>query len=125
MIPEGMTAEQRIDQLERALHASVDLNEAACRVMGMEDDMTRKETVSSTSDDRVVNNVMRHNYRVLTETEKTQMQRLKDLGLEFVQHLHLVGNTDPAGERQGSRELSLAQTKIEEAVMWGVKHITR
>lgn len=81
--------------------------------------------VGSTSDERVVNNVMRHNYRVLTDTEKAQMQRLKDLGLEFVQHLHLIGNTDPTGERQGSRELSIAQTKIEEAVMWGVKQITK
>jgi hypothetical protein len=84
-----------------------------------------KKTVSSTSDDRVVNNIMRHNYRVLSDDEKQYMQWIKDHGLTFVEMLHRIGNTDPKGERQGSRELSLAQTKIEEAVMWAVKHITR
>jgi hypothetical protein len=74
------------------------------------------ETVGSTSDDRTVNNVMRHQYRVLSDEEKAQMQRIKDLGLEFHQLVDKLG---------GSRELSLCKTKIEEAVMWGVKHITR
>jgi hypothetical protein len=83
------------------------------------------KTVPSTSDSRVVNNIMRHNYRVLDGSEKEAMGDVKDSGLAFVQMLHKIGGTDPAGERQGSRELSLAQTKIEEAVMWAVKHITR
>lgn len=82
-------------------------------------------TVASTSDARVVNNVMRHAYRVLSEGEKAQMQALKDGGLVFVELLHSVGGTDAAGDRQGSRELEIAQTKIEEAVMWAVKHVTR
>ncbi len=88
----------------------------------------QSETVESTSDDRTVNNLMRHQYRVLSDTEKGQMQTIKDLGLEFVQCLHDVGGTQdtlngrPAG--QASRELSVAQTKIEEAVMWAVKHVT-
>ena len=82
-------------------------------------------TVDSTSDDRTVNNLMRHKYRVLTDVEKQQMQELKDAGLAFAHLLHIIGGTEPTGERQGSRELSLAQTKIEEAVMWGTKHITR
>jgi hypothetical protein len=71
--------------------------------------------ISSTSDDRVINNVMRHNYRVLTETEKDCMRDIKDAGLEFVLLVDSIGS---------SRELSLAKTKIEEAVMWAVKHIT-
>lgn len=82
-------------------------------------------TVDSTSDDRTVNNLMRHKYRVLSDVEKQQMQEIKDAGLAFAQLLHTIGGTEPAGERQGSRELSLAQTKIEEAVMWAVKHITQ
>lgn len=86
---------------------------------------TAGKTVESTGDNRVVNNVMRHEYRVLDEQEKLNMQRVKDDGLRVVELLHYIGGTDPAGERQGSRELSLAQTKIEEAVMWAVKHITR
>lgn len=71
--------------------------------------------VDSTSDSRIVNNVMRHAYRVLSDSEKTQMQELKDMGLEFHDYLSAMGN---------SRELSLAKTKIEEAVMWAVKHVT-
>lgn len=86
-------------------------------------------SVSSTSDERVVNrvvnNVMRHEYRKLSEAEKDQMKSVKDLGLDAISLLHQIGGTDPAGDRLASRELSLAATKIEEAVMWAVKHITR
>lgn len=73
-------------------------------------------TVDSTSDGRVINNTMRHKYRVLDEEEKDQMEAVKDHGLGFVEVLDEIG---------GSRELSLAKTRIEEAVMWAVKHITR
>lgn len=72
--------------------------------------------VPATSDQRVANNVMRHEYRVLNDAEKAQMKAIKDKGLEFVELLHSIGS---------SREVSLAITKMEEAVMWGVKHITR
>jgi len=81
--------------------------------------------VDSASNARTVNNIMRHQYRKLSETEKVHMGQIKDLGLHFVELLHIVGGTDKNGERQASRELALAQTKIEEAVMWGVKHITK
>ena len=74
------------------------------------------DRVDSTSDDRVRNNVMRHEYRILTEREKQQMQDIKTLGLGLHEYLESMG---------ASRELSLAKTKIEEAVMWAVKHITR
>jgi hypothetical protein len=74
------------------------------------------ETVASTSDARTVNNVMRHEYRVLSDVEKAQMQSIKDIGLEFYDLLEQLGS---------SRELSLAKTKIEEAVMWSVKHLTK
>lgn len=74
------------------------------------------ETVPSTSDARTVNNVMRHAYRVLTDAEKTQMQAIKDEGLKFHEMVDGIGQ---------SRELSIAKTKIEEAVMWAVKHVTR
>ncbi len=72
-------------------------------------------TVNSTSDERTVNNVMRHAYRVLSDAEKAQMQAIKDMGLEFHTLVDGIGH---------SREISLAKTKIEEAVMWAVKHIT-
>jgi hypothetical protein len=71
------------------------------------------------------NNVMRHSSRLLTDIEKGRVLAVKDAGLAFVELLHGVGESNPAGDRQSSRELSIAQTKIEEAVMWAVKHITR
>jgi hypothetical protein len=83
--------------------------------------LTRNEDgayVSSTSDERVVNNAMRHSYRVLSDVEKAQMQSIKDSGASFYNLLTEVG------QGLSSRELSLAKTKIEEAVMWAVKHIT-
>lgn len=73
-------------------------------------------TVDSASDERTANNVMRHEYRVLSDAEKEQMKTIKDMGLAFHDYVKSVGQ---------SRELSLAATKIEEAVMWAVKHITK
>ena len=74
------------------------------------------DTVPSHSDDRTANNAVRHAYRVLTDAEKQQMVELKDLGAAFIAKCYEIG---------ASRELSLAVTKAEEAVMWGVKHVTR
>ncbi|WP_425991361.1 DUF7681 family protein [Afipia sp. DC4300-2b1] len=72
-------------------------------------------SVDSASDARTVNNTMRHAYRILSDAEKASMQAIKDEGLKFHDLIAGMGN---------SREISLAKTKIEEAVMWGVKHIT-
>lgn len=72
--------------------------------------------VDSKSDERIVNNVMRHQYRVLSDDEKALMQQIKDEGLALYNLFENAGN---------SRELSIAKTKVEEAVMWGVKHITK
>lgn len=71
--------------------------------------------MDSNSDERVSNNTVRHKYRVLSEDEKAQMLEIKDLGLNFIDKCNSYGK---------SRELSLAITKMEEAVMWAVKHIT-
>ena len=85
------------------------------------------ETVSSTSDARIVNNVMRHEYRVLTDAEKVLVGRIKDLGAQF-----LAVCDEATAERLRSgvsgdihREIALARTKIEEAVMWAVKGVTK
>lgn len=66
-------------------------------------------TLDSTSD------TMRHQYRTLNEAEKANMLKVKDMGLELHRFMSGLGNT---------REISLAKTKVEEAVMWAVKHIT-
>lgn len=74
------------------------------------------DRVDSASDDRTANNAVRHTYRVLTDAEKQQMVDLKDLGAAFITKCHEIG---------ASREMSLAVTNAEQAVMWAVKHITR
>lgn len=72
-------------------------------------------TIDSTSDARVVNNTMRHAYRALSDDEKALMQKIKDDGLALHDFVASLGN---------SREISIAKTKIEEAIMWAVKHLT-
>lgn len=71
--------------------------------------------VDSTSNERTVNNTMRHQYRVLSEEEKKQMRNIKDMGQQFLDYISAMSS---------SREISIAKTKIEEAVMWAVKHVT-
>ena len=72
--------------------------------------------MDSTSDQRIANNVMRHEYKVLNDADKTAIQAVKDVGLLFHETVDKLGQ---------SREVSLAKTKIKEAVMWAVKHITK
>jgi len=76
----------------------------------------QSEMVDSTSDRRTENNTLRHNYRTLSEQEKADMVMVKDAGLVFLKVLDRL---------ETSRENSLARTKIEEAVMWAVKGITK
>jgi hypothetical protein len=72
--------------------------------------------IPSTAPERVQNNVMRHQYKKLSDAEAQAMTAIKDKGLELHQLIDSLGH---------SRELSLAMTKAEEAVMWAVKHITK
>ena len=72
--------------------------------------------VDSESDSRTVNNAVRHQYRVLSDDEKRDMVKIKDIGLDLIELIDRLGQ---------SRELSIAKTKTEEAVMWAVKHITK
>jgi hypothetical protein len=59
---------------------------------------------------------MREVYRPLSQPESWDMLEIKRLGREFYEFMEKIGD---------SREMSLAKTKIEEAVMWATKHITR
>jgi hypothetical protein len=82
-------------------------------------------------------NVMRHEYRPLTDGEKLQITLVKNMGRDFIRLCDGIGGErgppgDPGsvhapgtGTPIGSRELSLAKTKMQEAVFWAVHHITR
>lgn len=72
--------------------------------------------IKSESDDRTANNAVRHTYRSLTDDEKQQMVDLKDLGAAFIAKCQFIG---------ASREMALAITNAEQAVMWAVKHVTK
>lgn len=82
------------------------------------------DKVQSESDDRTTNNAVRHAYRVLSEAEKQQMLEIKDLGATFIAKLHEIGGTKATEDRFASRNLSLANTHAEDAVMRAVRHIT-
>jgi hypothetical protein len=76
----------------------------------------QRESFDSTDDQRADNSPLRHQYRTLSEQDKADVTMIKDAGLVFIKALdHL----------EDSREKSIARTKIEEAVMWAVKGITR
>lgn len=61
-------------------------------------------------------NDVRHEYRTLSDEEKALVKDVKDKGLDFLKLCDAVGT---------SREVSIAKTNIEQAVMWLTKHITR
>lgn len=55
-------------------------------------------------------------FKELSEDQKTKVDQLKAKGIE----LHaLIGSCPP------SREASVAKTKLEEAIMWAVKGVTK
>ena len=60
--------------------------------------------------------VMRQAYRELTVEDQKNVRLIKVAGANFIEILD--------GVSLGSREISLAKTKTEEAVMWAVKHVT-
>jgi len=71
--------------------------------------------IDSESDNRTANNAVRYQYRVLSDAEKARMLAIKDAGAALLNLIEAEG---------ASRELSIAKTKTEEAVMWAVKHVT-
>lgn len=101
---------------EQSFAGSTPPEAIACEVPDAPADATETVVkVDCTSDERTINNVIGHEYRVLSHTEKVAMKKIKDMGLELHEYIAKIGS---------SRELSVAKTKIEEAVMWAVKHIT-
>lgn len=55
-------------------------------------------------------------FRSLSDMELARIRRLQETGGEFVSLIMGLGN---------SRELTLARTRAEEAIMWSIKAITK
>ena len=72
--------------------------------------------LDSAKDERTANNTMRHQYRVLSDSEKALMMQIKNIGLSLDVLITSLGS---------KREYSIAKTKLEEAVMWAVKGLTQ
>ena len=91
------------------------------------------DDINSTSDDRTQNNAVRHKYRTLSDAEKAQMAALKDKGAELLGLIEELRTpiediqTENGEMAVGSfdRELEIATERVEEAVMWAVKHVTK
>lgn len=73
------------------------------------------KTYASTDDKRAESQPMRHQYRELSAEEKQMVSDLKTKGQELLDLIEKAG---------ASRELAIARTKTEEAVMWAVKGVT-
>ena len=81
------------------------------------------------SDDPTVNNKGRHQYRVLSDEEKRIVHTIKDVGANFCGYIdallkqaQLPSGSGPALD---PRCAALAKTKMEEAVMWAVRGLTK
>jgi hypothetical protein len=108
--------------------------------------------IDSASDDRVKNNVMRHEYRQLSDAEKVEMKAIKDAGValcDLILNLQtrrmaevdkslqaqakLAGNNPAAydmilrtqvKQAQIMRACDVAQQRAEESIMWVIKALT-
>ncbi|RSU76588.1 hypothetical protein BRX37_08415 [Sphingomonas sp. S-NIH.Pt3_0716] len=101
-------------------------------------DQLTPSMVDSASNQRTANNAVRHQYRVLSDAEKAAMVAIKDKGGEFLTLIDSLRSPPvpvsaaewgdrldpPMAVATFNRELTIAAEKIEEAVMWAVKHIT-
>jgi len=72
--------------------------------------------VDADSDERTINNTVRHQYRVLSDEEKAQMVAIKDKTLELVTLIDYIG---------ASADLTVAKRKAMEASFWATYHITK
>jgi hypothetical protein len=64
----------------------------------------------------MVSDTFRKTYRELSDAEKEHINTIKSMGADFLKLFDSL---------EQSREVSIAKTKLEEAVMWAVKAITK
>lgn len=58
-------------------------------------------------------------HRILNESEKMTMSSVKDHGERFMEVLIVLENKNP------TLEIQQAKFRLQEAIMWAVKHVTR
>jgi hypothetical protein len=76
--------------------------------------------IPSENDERTSNNdpnAVRHKYRILSEVEKKAMTHIKDMGLGLIRAIE--------ANIQDGRETNIAVERVEEAVMWAIKGLTK
>lgn len=83
--------------------------------------------IDSTSDERTKNNAARHQYRILSDEEKTDMQEVKDLALALEVKIDslmhkLNGREGHVGNQFESYQV--AKRRAKEASMWAVRGLT-
>lgn len=92
---------------------------------GSADAGSAPRSFASTDNRRTQNsgNDVRSQYRALSDGEKAQITNLKSLGQQFIDLCDQIGAETTVGG--SSRELAIAKTNAEQAVMWAVKHVTK
>lgn len=78
------------------------------------------ETMKSTDDARINVSGIRHKYRTLSDSEKREVDDIKDQAQELWDAIDSV-DEDRSGQ---GRSKALAKTKLEEAVFWAVHAVT-
>lgn len=90
------------------------------------------DTVDSASNAQTINNAVRHQYRIPSDDEKTAMVAIKDKGQELINLIDALNTSEELPRDDGAlvslainREALIAIERVEEAVMWAVKCITK
>lgn len=70
--------------------------------------------------------VVRHTYRVLSDLEKAQVATIKDAGPALISAIDAVRGQSAARAPHIDDDymLNIADQRVQESVMWAVKHIT-
>lgn len=108
---------------ELELYSMPHLTIAIESLIAVRDTLNNSPTIVGPIPDAIASPV-KHQYRILSDAEKAAMARVKDAGRDLIAMLHEIGGTAPDCDRMGSRDLALAQTHIEDAIMRAVRHIT-
>lgn len=72
---------------------------------------------------QIHNNVMGHVRTPINAKHEEHIQHIRDIGLELYVALHDAGGTDPNQDRFANRNLAIAATELETAVMFAIKGV--